>query len=68
MLNRTLKRLRKAKGLSQSEVARRADIRASYIVMLENGSRKNPSLETLSRIAKAIGVPLSALLGDGRSR
>lgn len=35
---------------------------AAYAAMIETGVRKNPSLAILKRLAKALGVPVTALL------
>ena len=32
-----------------------------YLVCLESGERKNPSLTILKRLAEALGVPVTAL-------
>jgi transcriptional regulator with XRE-family HTH domain len=60
-----LKQLRKRKGWSQAELARRAGISQPYIVMMESGARKNPSLKMLGKLAKALGVDVTALLRRG---
>jgi transcriptional regulator with XRE-family HTH domain len=57
-----LRRLRKTKGLSQEEVARQARVSQPYLSQLEAGTYKNPSIEILQRLAKALGVPVTALL------
>ena len=57
-----LKALREKKGLSQTEIARRAGVTRFYVSQLESGLRKNPSLPVLKRIAKALGVPVTELL------
>ena len=33
-----------------------------YVSMIESGERKRPSLPVLKRLAKALGVPVTALL------
>ena len=58
-----LKTLREAKGLTQDQLAKRAGVTEAYVSMLENGKRKAPSLPTLQRLAKALGVPVAELLG-----
>ena len=35
----------------------------TYIVKLESGDKRNPSLVTLQRLAKALCVPVKELLG-----
>jgi transcriptional regulator with XRE-family HTH domain len=54
--------LRKERGLTQDTVVRRAKITKPYLSQLETGKRKNPSLPVLKRLAKALGVPVTALL------
>lgn len=49
--------LRKAKGLSQEQLALRADINASYMGQVERGE-KNPTIDVLSKIAAALHTPL----------
>lgn len=49
-------------GLTQETVALRAEIRIATYSRIENG-RSYPRLDTLIRIADAIGVPLRDLVG-----
>jgi len=58
----TIKRLRVRAGMSQAELAQKAQVTRPYITMLETGARKAPSVATLRRIAKALGVPVTELL------
>lgn len=55
-----IKELRKAKKMTQVELAARAEISRSYLADVEAG-RYNPSLETLSKLAQALSVEVSAL-------
>jgi transcriptional regulator with XRE-family HTH domain len=57
-----LRELRAHKGLTQDAVAKKARVTRFYISQLENGIRKSPSLPVLRRLAKALGVPVTALL------
>jgi transcriptional regulator with XRE-family HTH domain len=57
----TLKKLRTAKGLSQDALARRAKITREYVNKLEAG-HYDPTVGVLQRLAKALGVPVTALL------
>ena len=61
-LRRVLKTLREGKGLTQAELAKKAQVTQSYVAMLEGGEKQNPSLAILQRLAKALGVPVTALL------
>ena len=58
------KRVRKArleKGFSQEELAHEADSNRTYISDVERGTR-NPSIEVVERIAKALCVKMGELL------
>ena len=60
-LSHVIKKLRGKR--TQAEIAKEAGVTKNYITMLEAGKRKNPSLPVLRRLAKALGVPLTELLG-----
>lgn len=55
-------KLRERQGLTQRDLAKRAKVTAAYVAMIETGVRKSPSLAVLKRLAKALGVPVTALL------
>jgi DNA-binding XRE family transcriptional regulator len=63
-LGARLRELRKAAGLTQAELARRTGIHRPNIARVEAG-RHTPSLETLARLAAAIGVPTTAVISRG---
>jgi transcriptional regulator with XRE-family HTH domain len=62
-LAKLLKEHRTAKGLTQVALSKRAKVTQAYIAKLETGEKKNPSLPVLRRLAKALGVPVTELLG-----
>jgi len=57
-----IKKLRGKKGLSLEKVARLADLALNTIVKVENGANKNPTIETLTKIAKALEVGVDDLI------
>jgi len=57
-----VRRLREKKKLSQKALADKVGISVSYVSMLERGQR-SPPLETIEKMAKALGVPPPSLLG-----
>lgn len=57
-----VRRLRAKKKLSQKSLADRVGISVSYVSMLERGQR-SPPLETVERMARALGVSPASLLG-----
>lgn len=62
-LGARLRELRREAGLTQAELARRTGIHRPNIARVEAG-RHTPSLETLARLASAIGVPTTRVLSD----
>ena len=56
-----LKEVRLKKGLSQGDVARILGVHRSYVSGLERGVR-NPSLLTVQKVAKALGVNAKTLI------
>jgi len=61
-LAKNMERLRKQKGLSQEKLARLADVANNTIIKMESGENKNPTLETLRKVANAFGVSVDDLI------
>jgi transcriptional regulator with XRE-family HTH domain len=59
-----LKYIRKAKGLTQKQLASQAGISFSMLSKIESGERDNPSLETLQKIVAVLDMTLDDLLGN----
>ncbi len=59
-LGDNLKRIRTDKGISQSDIAKSLGVSRGFVSNIENGKR-NPTLATISRLAKAINVPTEEL-------
>lgn len=57
-----LKKIRAGKGYSLEKVARLADLSLNTIVKIESGVNKNPTIDTLSKIAKALEVDVDDLI------
>jgi transcriptional regulator with XRE-family HTH domain len=60
-LAKVIQRLRDEKGMTQRDLAAAAKVTPGYIAQLEMGLRKNPSLDVLKKIAKALGATVSEL-------
>ena len=56
-----LRVLREAAGKSQGDLAGTAGLSRTYLNQLEAG-RRDPSLSTLTRLARALGVKLETLI------
>ncbi|WP_407311758.1 helix-turn-helix domain-containing protein [Desulfosporosinus sp. SB140] len=57
----SLKTYRKQKGFTQVELAKKAGISRSYLADVEAG-RYNPSLDTLTAVAKALNIETGLLI------
>ena len=57
-----LRKLRGKKGYSLEKIARLADLSLNTIVKIENGVNQNPTIETLTKIAKALEVGVDDLI------
>jgi len=57
-----IKRLREKLGLSQEKLARLADVSNNTIINIEAGKQQNPTIETISKIAKALNVSVNDLI------
>lgn len=60
-----LREARVARGLTQVELAHKAELTAAHLWRLESGSSA-PGIDLVERLAKALGEPLSRLLPDER--
>jgi transcriptional regulator with XRE-family HTH domain len=60
-----LRQLRELAGLSQNELAKRANIPRPIISRVESGVQHNLTLEYARRIARVLGVTLDLLAGTG---
>jgi transcriptional regulator with XRE-family HTH domain len=56
-----LQKLRRERGLSQEELADRANIHQTYLSGVEGGKR-NPTVTVLQRIAQALGADIDDLV------
>jgi transcriptional regulator with XRE-family HTH domain len=63
-MSERLKRLRKAKGLTQQDLANAAGVSISVVVQIESGKITDPRASTLRGLAEQLGVTLDDLAGD----
>ena len=61
LLGRAVRETRERVGISQSELAAKADLHPTYVSVVERGL-KSPTLYTLARIAKALEKKPSELI------
>jgi len=56
-----LKALRERRGLTQEQLSEKSGVSRTYLARLETG-RQDPTLSTLEKLAKALGVKVGKLL------
>jgi transcriptional regulator with XRE-family HTH domain len=59
---KNLKKYRAKKGWSQERLAREAGISYNTLIKIERGGIKNPKIETIIKIAKALSVSIDDLI------
>lgn len=62
MLSANIKKLRKRHHLSQEQLAQKAGITYSTLIKIESGSNKNPTLETLTKLATVFKIKIDELV------
>jgi len=60
---KNLIKLREEKGWSREKLAVESNVSYNTIVKIEYGGIKNPKIETVIKLAKALGVSLDKLVG-----
>lgn len=58
----SLRRLRKAKGLTQQKLAEKAGVSMIVVTKIEQGSTKDPSMSSLVKMADTLEVSLDELI------
>ncbi len=61
LIGQRLKLAMKKRGLSSTDLAKRADVKTSFLYDIMSGKSANPSTVTLARVADALGVGLAYL-------
>ncbi len=61
-LGSRIRTVRQSRGITQEQLAEKVDISTNFMSLIENG--RNMSVETLVKIASALGVTVDYLLSD----
>jgi transcriptional regulator with XRE-family HTH domain len=61
-ISKNIRKLREQKGISQDRLSKLADISLNTIAKLELDDNQNPTIDTLSKIAKALEVKVDDLI------
>ena len=60
-LGENVRRIRLTKDMTQGDLCRKLEVDRAYISNIESG-KKNPTLSTIERIAKALNVSIEELI------
>jgi len=64
VIAKKLRELRTDAGLTQRQLATRADVTVNTVSELERGENENPELQTLVALAAALGRPVTDLFEE----
>lgn len=62
IIGKKIRKFRQGKGISQDRLSKLADLSLNTIVNIESGGNLNPTIETLTKIANALGVKVDDLI------
>lgn len=61
-IGKNIKALRTKQGLTQDDLAKRAELKYSTLAKIEGGFVKKPGVQMIAKIAKALSIPMEDLL------
>ena len=64
LIGMRIKEIRRSKGLSQEQLAERADINSKYLSRMERGT-ENPTLDMFIKLANALGIEMWEMFDFG---
>jgi len=62
VISKNIKRLRTKLDLTQDDLTKKADIKYTTLMKVESGTVNKPSVQTMAKIAKALGVSIEELI------
>ena len=63
IISKNIKKYRWKSGLSQDQLARKANVPYSTYLKIESGYTPNPSIQTIINIAEALNLTIDELVG-----
>jgi len=61
MYNNQIKKIRQEKGITLVKLSEMSGVSIGYLCHLEKGSRKNPSIEIMEKISKALNKSITEI-------
>jgi len=62
IISKNIKKMRVKLGLTQDDLAKKANIKYTTLMKVESGTVNKPSVQTMAEIAKALGVSIEDLI------
>jgi transcriptional regulator with XRE-family HTH domain len=62
IISENIKKIRAKLGLTQDDLAKKADVKYTTLTKVESSVVNKPSVQTMAKIAKALGVSIEELL------
>ncbi|MCR4334889.1 MAG: helix-turn-helix domain-containing protein [Patescibacteria group bacterium] len=62
IISENIKKMRVKLGLTQDDLAKKANIKYTTLMKVESGTVNKPSVQTMAEIAKALGVSIEDLI------
>ncbi|MGC9046793.1 MAG: helix-turn-helix domain-containing protein [Minisyncoccia bacterium] len=59
---KNIKKYREKLGISQDKLSKLANIAYNVIIKIESGATPNPTIKTMAKIAKGLGVSIDDLM------
>ncbi|MRX72601.1 helix-turn-helix domain-containing protein [Bacillus lacus] len=64
MIGERIRKYRKEKNLSLSELAERANVAKSYLSSIERNLQSNPSVQFLEKVSAVLGISVKTLINE----
>jgi len=61
-ISENIKKMRAKLSLTQDDLVKKADIKYTTLMKVESGTVNKPSVQTMAKIAKALGVSIENLI------
>lgn len=61
-LGENIKKYRRDKDLTQKQLSQKANVPYTTLIKIENGFVKNPKIETIAKISKALNISIDLLI------
>jgi len=61
-ISENIKKMRAKLGFTQDDLAKKADVKYTTLMKVESGTVNKPSVQTMAKIAEALGVSIEELI------